>query len=57
MLAYESYGKGNNQAVIVYVGLAILFQPLFKIALGREMWNIVDVVVGVGLIGSLLKKE
>ena len=57
MLAYESYVKENNQAVIVYIGLAILFQPLFKIALGREMWNIVDVVVGVGLIGSLLKKE
>lgn len=57
MLAYESYVKENNQAVIVYIGLAILFQPLFKIALGREMWNIVDVIVGVGLIGSLFKKR
>ena len=57
LLAYESYEKGNNQVVIIYVGLAILFQPIFKIALGREVWNIVDVVVGVGLIGSLLKDK
>lgn len=57
LLAYESYEKGNNQVVIIYVGLAILFQPIFKIALGREVWNIIDVVVGVGLIGSLLKDE
>jgi hypothetical protein len=33
--------------MIIYGGLALLFQPFFKIALGREMWNIVDVVVGI----------
>lgn len=41
---------------IVYVGLAILFQPLIKISLGRELWNIVDVIVGVGLIVSIFVK-
>lgn len=41
---------------IVYVGLAILFQPLLKIALGRELWNIVDVIVGIGLIGTIFMK-
>jgi len=33
--------------------LAILFQPLLKIALGREGWNVVDVIVGVGLLVSM----
>jgi hypothetical protein len=40
-------------ATISYVLLSILFQPFFKIALGRQMWNIVDVVVGMGLLISL----
>lgn len=37
---------------IVLISLAVLFQPLIKIALGRTMWNIVDVVVAVALIIS-----
>ena len=40
--------------MIIYGGLTLLFQPFFKIALGREMWNIVDVIVGIGLIASLI---
>ncbi len=42
---------------IVYLILALLFQPLIKIALGRELWNIVDVVVGIYLIASLFVKQ
>jgi len=38
---------------IIFISLAILFQPLFKIALGRTIWNIVDIIVGVGLIVSI----
>lgn len=30
--------------------LALLFQPFFKIALGRVAWNIVDVVVAIALV-------
>jgi hypothetical protein len=37
--------------------LAILFQPFFKIALGRALWNVIDVVVGIGLIVSLFKSD
>lgn len=37
---------------IVFISLAVLFQPLIKIALGRTIWNIVDVVVAVALIIS-----
>ena len=37
--------------------LAILFQPIEKIALGSELWNAIDVIVGVGLLIMVLKKE
>jgi hypothetical protein len=42
--------------MIIYGGLALLFQPFFKIALGREIWNIVDVIVGIGLLLSIYRK-
>jgi len=53
ILAYSSNEQGHKTEIIVYVCLAILFQPLVKIALGRQMWNIVDVMVGIGLIVSI----
>ena len=52
-LAYMANEKGKNKTVFIYVFLAILFQPLFKISLGRQIWNIVDLVVGIALIISL----
>ena len=57
LLAYLSSEKTKNPEVIIYIGLALLFQPFLKIALGRTVWNVVDVVVAVGLIGSLFVKE
>jgi hypothetical protein len=42
--------------MLLYGGLALLFEPFFKIALGREMCNIFDVVVGIGLLISLFMK-
>ncbi len=53
ILAYKANEENKNTEMIIYGGLALLFQPFFKIALGREIWNIVDVIVGIGLIGSL----
>lgn len=56
ILAYNANEQGHKREVIIYVCLAILFQPLFKIALGRVVWNIVDVIVGIGLITSIFIK-
>ncbi|HRI33055.1 MAG TPA: hypothetical protein PLD02_04840 [Saprospiraceae bacterium] len=56
VLAYKAHEQGRKTEIIIYVGLAILFQPFFKIALGREIWNIVDVVVGIGLLISIFMK-
>jgi hypothetical protein len=57
MLAYKAHEQGRQTEMIVYAGLALLFQPFFKIALGRQIWNIVDVVVGLGLLSSLFIKN
>lgn len=52
-LAYDAYRGGIQRAAFIYGALAILFQPLIKIALGRTLWNIVDVIVAIGLLASL----
>jgi len=53
ILAYHASESQNKTLMIVFGALALLFQPLFKIALGREIWNVVDVIVGIGLIITL----
>ena len=53
ILAYKANEENKNTEMIIFGGLTLLFQPFFKIALGREIWNIVDVIVGIGLIVSL----
>ena len=56
ILAYQANQKGSKTEMFIYGFLALLFQPFFKIALGREIWNIVDVVVGIGLLISIFMK-
>lgn len=57
ILAYQAHLQGRQAEILIYGGLALLFQPFFKIALGREMWNIVDLVIGFWLIVSVLYKS
>ena len=56
ILAYTANEQENKREVIIYVCFAILFQPLIKIALGRVVWNVVDVIVGIGLTTSIFIK-
>ena len=57
VLAYQSYQKERQTEFVIYLILAILFQPIFKIYLGRTIWNIIDVVVAIGLLLSMIKKQ
>jgi hypothetical protein len=57
ILAYQAYEQRSHAEMILYGSLALLFQPFFKIALGRQMWNIVDVFIAIGLIASIFIKQ
>ena len=50
IMAYQHYEKENAPLAITFSGLALLFQPFIKVALGRTLWNVVDVIVAVLLI-------
>lgn len=53
LLAFGAANDGNQTEMFIYGALALLFQPFFKIVLGREVWNVVDVIVGAGLLISI----
>lgn len=53
--AFKAYESGNKDRMILFIALAVLFQPFIKIPLGRVIWNIVDVIVAIYLISLLLK--
>jgi uncharacterized membrane protein YccC len=50
IFAYIAYQERGNQMMWIFIGLAILFQPIEKIALGRTLWNIIDILVAVFLL-------
>jgi hypothetical protein len=53
--AYLAFLANKKDEVFIYVGLALLFQPFMKITLGRTIWNIVDVIVGIFLLLSIFR--
>ena len=49
-MAFQYFKQKKEVLTWTFVTLALLFQPFAKIALGRLVWNIVDVVVALGLV-------
>jgi hypothetical protein len=56
ILAYNDIER-NKTWFIIWLSSAILINPIFKIALGRELWNVVDIVWAVLLIISIFRKK
>lgn len=54
IMAYKYYTEHKTIIAMVFGGLALLFQPIFKIALGRTIWNVIDVLVAMLLVGLVV---
>ncbi len=48
--AFVTYERGDKSLPWVYGILAILFNPLIKVHLPKELWAVVDVGVGIFLL-------
>ena len=57
MIAYRYYVIHKNIAAWVFGLLALLFQPIFKISLGRTIWNVIDVLVAILLIAIFILEK
>lgn len=54
---FQANEKENQTAMIIYGVFVLLFQPIFKIALGQKLWNLIDVVVGIGILITVIKDK
>ena len=51
-VAFQEKELGNEGLFLLWLGSAILINPIFKISLGRELWNVVDVIWAILLLLS-----
>lgn len=54
-MSYTYFKADKNGLGYIFACLALLFQPFFKFALGRVIWNIVDVIVAIGLFYLIIR--
>lgn len=54
ILAYLDKEKEDKTIVIIWICSAVLINPIFKIALGRTLWNISDVIWSIILLTTLI---
>lgn len=50
LMAFRYYKEGKEKLAYTFGILVLLFQPFYKISLGRTVWNVVDVIVAIGLV-------
>ena len=49
-MADSFYKEEKIPLCILFVALALLFQPFMQVALGRTMWNVIDDILAVALV-------
>lgn len=54
ILAYLDREKEDKTIMIIWICSAVLINPIFKIALGRTIWNSVDVIWTIILLTTLI---
>ncbi len=50
VMAYRYFMRRRSGMMWTLITLALLFQPFAKVGLGRTVWNVIDVVVAIGLV-------
>lgn len=56
LLAYFDSSRKDKTLMIIWILFALLINPFFKVALGRTVWNIIDVIWAVILVFTLFIK-
>jgi hypothetical protein len=54
LLAYYDSFKKDKTLMIIWIFSAIIINPIFKIALGRALWNAIDILWAVLLLGTII---
>lgn len=54
-LSYDYFKTNNVVKGFVFAALALLFQPFFSLAMSQMMWNLINILVIIGLVCLLLR--
>lgn len=57
VIAYDYFLNRKKGLYVTCLALALLFQPILKIPFGREVWNLIDVVVAIFLLWLFFRKK
>jgi hypothetical protein len=53
-LAYADGRRKDKSLMILWIACAVLVNPFVKVALGRRLWNMVDVAFAVALAATIV---
>ena len=56
-LAYGYYVKGRKELALMFAIIALIFQPFISLAISREVWLVVDIIVAILLLYLAIKKK
>ena len=54
VLSYLGQEKENKSIIIFWICSAVLINPIFKVALGRTIWSIIDVIWAIILLITIV---
>lgn len=54
-LSYEYFKQKRDGMGFLFAALAVLLQPFAKIAIGRTLWNIIDILIALLLFYVIIK--
>ncbi len=57
LIAYDAYKEERIFKAIIFLILAIVFQPIVAIPLGKAIWYVIQLAVLLWLIGLIFKPE
>ena len=57
LIAYDAYKEGKGFKAAIFLVLAIVFQPIVAIPLGKAIWYVIQLAVLLWLIGLIFKPE
>jgi len=52
-VAWMAYEQQKEKWIWIFGFLAVLFNPFFPIYLNRDLWSVIDLVVGLFLVASV----
>lgn len=56
ILAYQFYVK-QSKLFILYLCIAILFNPVAQIYLGKELWKLADIITALAFIPAVFNQK